>query len=188
MTKNIKILIFVLIIIPCFGFVVSSSRTKYYLRKLKHKLIDNQVVDILNSKSVVSESGYKNVKFGDYIVGSCVPSHDNTNPQLLKDISRAAVNSNVTVTITTACSGHKPGTRHGRNDAVDIAIVNDTRIFSERNAINKGIHDDMARFVKGLQKIGYTKNVRERGTKKVVLTFGFPSHDNHIHISRDRLL
>lgn len=188
MTKDIKTLIFVLILIPCFGFVVSFSRTKYYLQKIKHKLFDNQFVARLNYKSVISESGYKNVKFGDYIIGSCEPSHDNINPQLLKDISRAAVNSNVTVTITTACSGHKPGTRHGRNDAVDIAIVNNSRIFSERNAINQGIHDDMARFVKKLQKIGYVKNVRERGTKKVVLTFGFPGHDNHIHISRDRLL
>lgn len=188
MKNNFRTLIFIFTAIPCFAFVMSPSKAMYYLRKVKNKLANSSIVNRVLDRSVISESGYKNVQFGDYVVGNCTPSKDNTNPQLLKDISRAAVSSNVTVVITTACTGHKPGTRHGSNDAVDIAIVNNSRIYSEKNAINQGIHDDMGRFVKQLQKIGYRKNVSERGRKKVVLTFGFPGHDNHIHISRDRSL
>jgi hypothetical protein len=53
----------------------------------------------------------------------------------------------------------------------------------EKMAIKNGIHDDIKRFVDELVKMGYKKNV-ESVNDKSVLTFGFPGHHHHIHVSR----
>lgn len=134
----------------------------------------------------LKDSGYKNVTFGDKIVGNSTPSTDKTNPDLLKDVSAAAQKSGINVTITTAKTGHSPKGRHKDDDAIDIAIVNGKGFSGGKNdAINKGIYDDIMSFVGALESMGYKKNV-ESGNEKSVLTFGFPGHDNHIHISRSR--
>lgn len=134
-------------------------------------------------ETIVS-SGLPNVKFGDNIVGNATPSKDKINPDLLKDVSDAANKADVEVTITTAVTGHKKGTRHETGNAIDIAIV-DGKGFSggEQQAKKLGIYDSIQKFVDALVSMGYKKN-SEKGNDKAVLTFGFPGHDNHIHVSR----
>lgn len=134
-------------------------------------------------ESTFIDSGYPNVEFGDNVVGSSTPSKDRINPALLKDISSAAESVGITVTITTAVTGHKKGSRHDSGDAVDIAMIN-RKGFSggETQAKKIGIYDNINNFVDELVKMGYIKN-KESGNQKSVLTFGFPGHDNHIHIS-----
>jgi hypothetical protein len=69
----------------------------------------------------------KNLTYIDGIAGS-KPSIDlpKVNKDLLKDINTAAEKSGVEVSITTAKTGHSPGGRHGKYEAVDIAVVIDT--------------------------------------------------------------
>jgi hypothetical protein len=52
-----------------------------------------------------------------------------------------------------------------------------------QTARKNGIYDKIIKFVGELEKLGYKKNVGEEGNKKVVLTFGFKDHENHIHVS-----
>lgn len=131
-----------------------------------------------------TSSGFPNVNFGDKIVGSATPSKDVINQDLLKDVSDAAKKAGVEVSITTAVTGHKKGGRHETGNAVDIAVVNGLGFSGgKKDAEKKGIYDDIMKFVDALESMGYKKNV-ESGNDKAVLTFGFPGHDNHIHISR----
>jgi hypothetical protein len=134
------------------------------------------------NESTVS-SGFANVMFGDNIVGSSTPSKDKINQDLLKDVSDAAKKVGIEVTITTAVSGHKRGTRHETGNAVDIAIVNGKGFSSESDAKKKEIHDDIVKFVDALVSMGYKKN-SEKGFDKAVLTFGFKNHNHHVHVSR----
>jgi peptidoglycan hydrolase-like protein with peptidoglycan-binding domain len=133
----------------------------------------------------IKPSGYQNVTWGDGIVGDSRPSRDlNLNPSLLNDIETAAVEAGVDVTITTAISGHRTGTRHNpAGNAIDIAVVNGYGYSSQQDAKRKGIYDAIMDFVRALQDLGYKKN-RESGNDKAVLTFGFPNHHHHIHVSR----
>jgi hypothetical protein len=108
-------------------------------------------------------------------VGNSSPSKDKINPVLLQDIQNAASAAGVKVDITTAVSGHKKGTRHETGNAVDIAVING-------KAVRPSNKDDVNKFVDVLVSMGYTKN-SESNNDKAVLTFGFPGHDNHIHIS-----
>lgn len=122
-----------------------------------------------------TNANYSNVRFQNIGLGN--PSNDRINNNLLKDISIAAKQVGVTVSITTAVSGHKPGTRHASGNAVDIAIIDGIAVnprASNRNKIDA--------FVAALQSLGYVKNT-ESGQAKAVLTFGFPNHNNHIHVS-----
>lgn len=137
------------------------------------------------SESKVS-SGFANVMFGDNIVGSSTPSKDKINQDLLRDVSDAAKKAGIEVTITTAVSGHKKGTRHETGNAIDIAIVNGKGFSSESDAKKKGIYNDIMNFVDGLVSMGYKKN-SEKGFDKAVLTFGFKKHDNHVHVSRKNI-
>lgn len=141
---------------------------------------------ILNEFNRTQVSGMgKNLTYIDNVVSGSKPSIDlpKVNKDLLKDISTAAEKSGVEVSITTAKTGHGPGGRHGKYEAVDIAVVNNKGFPDEKSAINNGIHDDIKRFVDELVKMGYKKNV-ESANDKSVLTFGFPGHSNHIHVSR----
>lgn len=134
------------------------------------------------NESTIS-SGFANVMFGDNIVGSSTPSKDKINQDLLRDVSDAAKKADVEVTITTAVTGHKKGTRHETGNAIDIAIVNGKGFSSESDAKSKKIHGAIEDFVDALVSMGYKKNT-EKGHEKAVLTFGFKGHDNHIHVSR----
>jgi peptidoglycan hydrolase-like protein with peptidoglycan-binding domain len=128
-------------------------------------------------------TGLDNVTWGDGIVGNSKPSRDDINPALLDDVSKAAKAAGVDITITTAVSGHDPGTRHGDGDAVDIAVINGWGYSGEESAKKNGIYDDIMRFVGELEYLGYKKN-SEGGNDKAVLTFGVPNHHHHVHVSR----
>jgi hypothetical protein len=119
---------------------------------------------------------YSNVDFKDGVIRGCSPSKDNINVALLKDVQTAAERAGLKVDITTAISGHysKPS-RHPSGNAVDIAMINGKSVSNS----NKG---DAEKLVGELVKMGYTKN-KESGNPKAVLTFGFPGHDNHVHVS-----
>ena len=138
----------------------------------------NETIGRLKTLMNISEASdvYANVDFKDRVVGSSTPSKDNINVALLKDVQTAAERANVKVDITTAISGHRTGkTRHTTGNAVDIAIING-------KAVSNSNRTDAEKLVRELEKMGYVKN-RESGNPKAVLTFGFPGHDNHVHIS-----
>ena len=139
--------------------------------------------EISSNKKMVKEVSdvYDNVDFKDNIVGKSKPSQDNINKALLADIETAAKNAGVQVDVTTAVSGHREKassgnrSRHPSGNAVDIAII-------DGKSVSPSIKSTVEKFVDELVKLGYTKN-SESGNPKSVLTFGFPKHDNHIHIS-----
>ena len=122
---------------------------------------------------------YDNVDFKDNVVGNSKPSQDTINTSLLQDVQTAARNAGVVVNVTTAVSGHGTDspTRHTSGNAVDISMINNKAV-SGSNRI------DADKFVDALVRLGYSKNV-ESGNPKAVLTFGFPGHDNHVHVSNN---
>jgi hypothetical protein len=129
------------------------------------------------SNNFTTNASYPNVQFQNIGLGN--PAGDRINANLLADVSKAAQQARVTVSITTAVSGHHstPPSRHTGGNAVDIAIIDGIPV--RPNASNRNKIDA---FVKALQSLGYVKNA-ESGNSKAVLTFGFPNHDNHVHIS-----
>jgi hypothetical protein len=128
-----------------------------------------------NKKVSEAVDVYDNVDFKDYVVGKSTPSRDNINTALLQDVQTAAKMAGLKVDITTAVTGHDKGTRHEMGNAVDVAIING-------KAVSPSNRSDANKLVRALVSMGYTKNV-EQGNDKAVLTFGFPGHDNHVHIS-----
>lgn len=132
-----------------------------------------------NYRNILKEASdvYSNVDFKDGVVRKSSPSKDDINISLLQDIQTAAKNANLNVDITTAVSGHRPGTRHETGNAVDIAKINGKSV----SRTNRG---DADKLVGELVKLGYVKNVPESGNDKVVLTFGMKDHDNHVHVSK----
>jgi hypothetical protein len=123
-------------------------------------------------------SQYANVVFSNIGYGN--PAGDSINPSLLAEVSRAAVSAGVTVSVTTAVSGHhtSPPSRHTPGNAVDIALID--KISVRPNAANR---DKIDLFVQELTKLGYVKNA-ESGNERAVLTFGFPDHSDHVHVSK----
>lgn len=135
------------------------------------------ISDMKKNKVTEASDVYSNVDFKDRVVGNSTPSKDEINLSLLQDVQTAAKNANVKVDITTAVSGHKPGTRHETGNAVDIAVINGKAVRPNNRA-------DADKLVDELIKLGYSKNVPESGNDKVVLTFGMKDHDNHVHVSK----
>lgn len=129
--------------------------------------------------SAVSSS-YSNIKFSNIGYGN--PAADKINPTLLGDINFAAQRAGVTVTITTAVSGHKVKTssgrtsRHAYGNAVDIAIIDGIPVNDKTKAQAK-----VNAFINQLN--GYRKNTDESGNPKIVLSYGYPNHEDHIHVS-----
>jgi hypothetical protein len=126
---------------------------------------------------------YSNVEFRDGVVGNSTPSKDKINLTLLSDIQTAAKRANVQVSVTTAVTGHRKGTRHESGNAVDIAMINGKGWSDENSAKSKGIYDSIKRFVDELKNLGYLVNVKESGNPKVVLWFGYKNHHHHVHVS-----
>jgi predicted nucleotidyltransferase len=167
------------------NIVFKILRRNGYIEKLynfQNKHAD-KMLSLNESPQYVNPSEYTNTNFKPYVVGNSNPLSDKINPLLLKDIDLAAKNANVKVSITTAVSGHRKGTRHETGHAVDIAMVNGLGFRNENDANRKGILGGIRRFVDELIKMGYVKN-SESGNDKAVLTFGFKGHDHHIHVSR----
>jgi hypothetical protein len=140
--------------------------------------------NIYEAPSSVNSSLYQNTDFKDRVVGSSTPSKDKINPSLLADVDKAAKAAGVKVSVTTAVTGHRNSGRHPKGNAVDIAMVNGKGFSSLSAAKSNGIYDAINKFVNELVKMGYVKN-SESGNDKAVLTFGFPNHDNHVHVSRN---
>jgi len=135
------------------------------------------ISDMKKNKVTEATDVYSNVDFKDRVVGNSTPSKDNINVSLLQDVQTAAKNANVKVDITTAITGHRPGTRHETGNAVDIAMINGKAVSLNNRA-------DADKLVGELVKLGYAKNVAETGNDKVVLTFGMKDHNNHVHVSK----
>jgi hypothetical protein len=129
----------------------------------------------------VNPSKYTGIDFKQ--IGHGNPLGDKINPFLLDDVNLAAEIAGVKASVTTAVTGHKPGTRHEPGLAVDLAVFDGQGYSSEQDAKNKGIYDGIKRFVDALKDMGYKIN-SERGNEKAVLWFGFPNHQHHVHVSR----
>lgn len=118
---------------------------------------------------------YSNIEFKERTLNDDIPQ------ELLDDINNAAKIARVNVSVDYAKTGHGQKTksgnisRHYLNNAVDISTINGQAIsYSNKNLVDI--------FVDVLVKMGYVKN-QESGNDKAVLTFGFPNHDNHVHVS-----
>ena len=137
-----------------------------------------KLIQLLEANIQISSLSCANVKVDSDTSG------DKVNEALLKDICTAAKNAQVRVTITTAISGHAAETasgnasRHPVGNAVDISLINETPVKTPSN------RENVDNFVNQLEILGYTKN-SESGNPKSVLTFGFPVHDNHVHVSNN---
>jgi len=134
-------------------------------------------ISLLEDYVYPKDVSYSNIVFRD----KNIP--DKVNRALLDDINLAASKGNVVVTIGAIKSKHPkgknndPSTRHTFGNAVDIPIING-------KAVRKEIKSEVERFTNQLENLGYTKNKEEEGNQiKAFLTFGFPGHDDHVHVS-----
>lgn len=155
-------------------------------KKRFYNLMESTMGDVRPINEVVDS--YSGIEFRDGVVGNSRPSKDNIDTSLLSDIQKASEISGVKVAVTTAISGHDPGTRHEQGFAVDIAQVYDDNgnpqgFSGVSSAKRRGVYDKIMAFVSALESLGYKKNVGESGNTKVVLTFGFKNHHHHIHVS-----
>ncbi len=126
-------------------------------------------------KPVEISSSYPNLKFAKRT------KNDEINKALLDDLQKASELTGLDITIDFAKTDHnkysKSGnvSRHWSNQAVDIDYIGGKVVSpSNKEIVN--------RYVDALISMGYVKN-SESGNPKAVLTFGFPGHDNHIHVS-----
>jgi hypothetical protein len=138
---------------------------------------------ITEGPQAVDTSKYDDINFKDRVVGSSTPTKDKINPSLLADVDKAAEIAGVKGSVTTAVSGHRPGSRHALGLAVDLAMFDGKGYHSKEDAKKKGIYDKIEKFVKALEGMGYKVN-SESGNDKAVLWFGFPNHHHHVHVSR----
>lgn len=155
----------------------APSPTKYATPQASSATNSKAQSRINNNNTVVDTKLYPNILFKNIGLGN--PLEDKINPKLLSDVNAAAVASGVKVTITTAVSGHhvSPPSRHPSGNGIDISLLDGIAINPK--ASNRAKIDA---FLTQLIKIGYVKNA-ESGRPKAVLTFGFPNHETHIHVS-----
>lgn len=131
-------------------------------------------ISLLEDFVMPKDVSYSNIEFTDN------SKSDKVNRALLDDINKAAKQAGIKARVGTITKNHpslKSGkdSRHPSGMAVDIDMVNG-------KPVSQKIKDVVDNFVRELEKLGYNKNV-ERGFDKSVLTFGFPDHDNHVHVS-----
>lgn len=134
------------------------------------------------------KTNYKNVKYD-----LDKTQYDKVNIKLLDDLQEAAEKAGVVVTITTARSGHSIFTilgtesRHRRNIAVDIAILNGIGSGGAKNAVtgNPKFRELGNKLKDELVDLGYVWN-SESGNDKALLwqTNKGGNHFNHLHVSR----
>jgi hypothetical protein len=144
---------------------------------LKEIAMIKRNISLLEDYVYPKDVSYSNIVFRDKYIP------DKVNRALLDDINLAASKGNVVVTIGAIKSKHPkgknndPSTRHTSGNAVDIPIING-------KAVKKEIKSEVERFTNQLENLGYTKNKEEEGNQiKAFLTFGFPGHDDHVHVS-----
>jgi hypothetical protein len=144
---------------------------------LKEIAMIKRNISLLEDYVYPKDVSYSNIVFRDKY------TPDKVNRALLDDINLAASKGNVVVTIGAIKSKHPkgknndPSTRHTFGNAVDIPIING-------KAVRKEIKSEVERFTNQLENLGYTKNKEKEGNQiRAFLTFGFPGHDNHVHVS-----
>jgi hypothetical protein len=119
---------------------------------------------------------------------------DRLNPHLLDDIQTAAKKAGIVVTVNWAKTNHRKYTesgaisRHWKGLAVDVSSIEGSGWTSKNNAKKIGNYQAIEDFVKQLKNLGYSINLGE-GPKipKAVLYFGFPGHEDHVHVSNTSL-
>lgn len=125
---------------------------------------------------------YPNITFANRTKNDRLPKN------LLDDIQNAASRADINVQVDWAKTGHDKYTksgnisRHWEGTAVDISHVNGKGWDSVDSAKNNNIYQEIENFVSILKNKGYKIN-SESGNDKAILYFGFPSHDNHLHVS-----
>jgi hypothetical protein len=125
---------------------------------------------------------YPNITFANRTKNDRLPKN------LLDDIQNAASRAGITVQVDWAKTGHKKYTesgnlsRHWRGTAVDISHVNGKGWSDVSSAKDNEIYQGIEEFASILKGKGYKIN-SEKGNDKALLYFGFPNHDNHLHIS-----
>ena len=136
----------------------------------------------------LSNTSYSNVNHDDDAT-----KNDLVSKALLDDIQKAADSVGIVATITTAKSGHnthvkgsKRTSRHMKNIAVDVAILNGIGSGGASNSTNGNAEFRRLgnKLKNALVSMGYTWN-RESGNDKAVLwqTNTGGNHYNHLHIS-----
>jgi hypothetical protein len=121
---------------------------------------------------------YSNILFGTGNLGNVYQDYldKKISANLLADINSAASSAGVIVVITTAVDKHtsKPS-RHPEGKAVDIAIINGESVGPRTTGLVDAFVDQL------IAKL-YIKNV-ESTNPRSVLTFPYPNHDTHVHVS-----
>jgi hypothetical protein len=122
---------------------------------------------------------YSNILFGTGNLGNVYQDYldKKISANLLADINSAASSAGVIVVITTAVDKHsnsKPS-RHPEGKAVDIAIINGESVGPRTTGLVDAFVDQL------IAKL-YIKNV-ESINPRSVLTFPYPNHDTHVHVS-----
>ena len=141
-----------------------------------------KLITLVEAIEVPDTSLYSNIKWEG------AASSDKINSSLLAEINAAANAADITVTISTANTGHRTNTssgnisRHKTGEAVDISKINGVGWSSKQDAQSKNILSQIESFVSKLSNAGYKVN-SESGNIKSVLYFGFPQHNDHIHVS-----
>jgi hypothetical protein len=142
---------------------------------LKEIAMIKRNISLLEDYVMPKDVNYSNISFADSA------KSDKVNRNLLDDINLAAQIAGVDVYIGTITSTHPSKTsgkdsRHPEGNAVDISMVNG-------KSVSRKIEDEVNAFVYQLEKMDYKKNVERINDEKAVLTFGFPDHDDHVHVS-----
>jgi hypothetical protein len=141
-----------------------------------------KLITLIEAIEKVDTSKYSNIKWEGAALS------DKINSSLLAEINAAAKAAYIMVTISTANTGHRTNTssgnisRHKTGEAVDISKINGIGWSSKRDAESKNILSQIESFVTKLSSAGYKVN-SESGNIKSVLYFGFPEHNDHIHVS-----
>ena len=116
------------------------------------------------------------------------------NNQLMLDISTAMSNlGTLRCMVSYARNGHTLTTstyttRHASFNAVDLSAWGidggGVRGYSDlEDAKAKGLYEPIMKFVANMEELGYAHNVGERGNPKAILSFAYPNHHHHIHVS-----
>jgi peptidoglycan hydrolase-like protein with peptidoglycan-binding domain len=173
--------------LPRFG-VDGLFGTETAMAVEKFKSDNNLNGNLISEAKLVTlgDTSYSNVKYD-----TDGTHRDKVNVNLLNDIQRAASNVGLTVTITTATTGHpsmstnKPS-RHKSNNAVDISIINGIGSGGSNSADsgNPKFRELGNKLVQELINLGYVLN-KESGNERAVIWQSNVggNHYNHIHVS-----
>jgi len=171
----------------------TKNAIKKFMEDNSIKIKESFLKKSQNLLSEIKFVNFKDVSYGNLRFAKKV-LNDKINKSLLDDLDRAGELAGVTVSITTAKSGHgvktKTGniSRHSKETAVDIGILNGVsgKGASNPNNGNPEFRKLGNKLKDALVSLGYVWNT-ERGNQKAVLwqtTLG-GNHYNHLHVSNN---